>query len=220
MAKSVLSYRLRSLRSAFSADIEGTTSALEEGSCSPFSPLTAAAVAIQRAHHAMHGSYLSADVFRKSFLTLVTSDEAVRQFAADSRLSPKELFAIARISQTPDLLSPAFPEIVLHEDELAGMPVTIFIEMLYRVFLGRRGEMDGVAEWARAIVSGEIDHAGVLVAFENSDEAQLTGTGLSMLIMPRGPAANMAYFKAVRRFQIAELDRLHDLAVLIAMATE
>lgn len=219
MANTVLASRLRSLRTALLTDTEGAAFARDDAA-SAFSPLLAAAVAIHRAHHASSGTYMSAKVFGQSFLALVTSDEAVRQFAADKTMSPKEVFAVARISQTPDLLSLAFPEIVLHEDELAGMPVIVFVEMLYRIFLGRRGEPDGVSNWERQIVSGESDHAGVLAAIAGSAEAAQAATGQSIQIVSRDQAANAAYCKAARRFQSAELDRLHDLAVLVAMATE
>ena len=115
---------------------------------------------------------------------------------------------------------PGLPEalnhLVLTRDELAQIPATDIVSLLYRFFLDRAPDAAGLAQLLLMLDQGmSVDQAAAAIA--QSDEAQAKATGRRLIVLDSLPAgADAGLLASYRRLQEMELARLYDFARLVS----
>ena len=183
---------------------------------SMFSPLTEVAVFVLRLHQRAQEVILSPEAFRAALLRLFLAEDAGDwavgiwpPLPVDARLRLKAL--VAATTGLPE----AFVHLILTQSEVESMARADAVTMLYRFYLGRVPDPQGLAHWSD-LLEQRMTFAEVARELAGSDEARLNATGRSILVIEDQIEGMGRILSDHRRLQDQELNRLYDFARLVS----
>ena len=180
------------------------------------SPTTQFATLMLESYFDAHGNFMTLDEFCINIKQLIISPEAISGFFGGKNASVPHLFALASLANA-DIGVFLFPELVFTAEEIDAMPIPVFLDVVFGVYLNRPADPGGLEAFSQALKAGLFSRQGVIDDIASSDEANLTMTGKSIRILdPKTPDFGMT--RALRRMQLAETSRIYEFALRMAVA--
>lgn len=212
------SVRAKEWRDAFALDQFGETHETESN-CDYFklmSPTTQFATLILEADFKIHDQFMNFDSFSLHLRQFILSHEAISQFFGGKNASVRHLFTLTSLAND-EIGVFLFPELVFTAEEVDAMAIPVFLDVVFGVYLNRPVDPSGLEAYSQVLKSGVISRQGVIDDIASSDEANLTMTGKSMRVLgPKTP--DFGVTRALRRMQLAEILRIYEFALLMAVA--
>ena len=181
-----------------------------------FSALTEVAVCllsvVAKSEHALPGP----EEFRKHFLAILAADQPGNFAMQTWGVSALDAARIDALLATRPAMPECFNTLVYSRHELQDMPPQEMLGLLYRIYLGRAPDPQGLQTWTAEIRSGTA--IGDIVAeFRDSEEARIASTGRDLMVLEHETGALQGLLLNYRRLQYLELSRLYDFARLVLL---